>query len=78
MMVNPFFLLLFFVLVYVAVLYESSAALALCLLFVFWFAGSILQLLYNIRKVQVDFPPSAHSGKENQAVFTLAVKNPRQ
>lgn len=76
MMVNPFFLLLFFVLVYVAVLYESSAALALCLLFVFWFAGSILQLLYNIRKVQVDFPPSAHSGKENQAVFTLAVKNP--
>ena len=76
MMINPFFLLVFFVLLYLAVLYESNAALALCLLFVFWFVGSILQLLYNIQKVRMDFPPSANSSKENQAVFTLTVKNP--
>lgn len=61
---------------YMAVLYKSSPALALCLLFLFWTAASMFQLLYSRKKVQVDFPFSARTGaKENQAVFTFTVKN---
>ena len=75
-MISPFFLLLFLFLLYMSVLYKSSSSLALCLLFLFWAAASVFQLLYSRKKVQVDFPFSAHTGaKESQAVFTFTVKN---
>lgn len=75
-MISPFFLLLFLFLLYMSVLYKSSSSLALCLLFLFWAAASVFQLLYSRKKVQVDFPFSAHTGaKESQAVFTFTIKN---
>ena len=75
-MIHPFFLLLFFVLLYTAVLYKSGAALTLCVLFIFWFIASVFHVLYNLRKVQIDFPFSAYTGKkEQQAIFTFTVKN---
>lgn len=75
-MINPFFFLVFLLLLYVAVLYESSGALALCLVLLLWIAGSIFQLLYGIRHLEADLPFSARSGKEiDQAVFTFTLKN---
>ena len=75
-MIHPFFLLLFFVLLYTAVLYKSGAALTLCVLFIFWFLASVFHVLYNLRKVQINFPFSAYTGKkEQQAIFTFTVKN---
>ena len=75
-MIHPCFLLLFFVMLYIAVLYKSGAALTLCILFLFWILASVFQVLYSFRRVQIDFPFSAYTGeKEQQAVFTFTVKN---
>lgn len=75
-MINPLFVLLFFILLYTAILYQSQAALALCVLFIFWILASFFQVLYCRRKIKIDFPFSAYTGeKEQQAVFTFTIKN---
>ena len=75
-MINPLFVLLFCILLYTAVLYQSQAALALCVLFIFWILASFFQVLYCRRKIKIDFPFSAYTGeKEQQAVFTFTIKN---
>ena len=70
-MIHPFFLLLFFVLLYTAVLYKSGAALTLCVLFIFWFLASVFHVLYNLRKVQIDFPFSAYAAIEHIPVIEV-------
>ena len=75
-MINLLFVLLFFILLYTAVLYQSQAALALCVLFIFWSLASFFQVLYCRKMIRIDLPFSAYTGsKEQQAVFTFTLKN---
>lgn len=75
-MIQPFFLVVFAILSYLAVLYESKAALAACLVLIFWLLGGIFQLYDGFRKCRIELPFSAHAGeKEDQVVFTFTVSN---
>lgn len=74
-MINPFFLLLFFILLYTAVLYKSQAALTVCILFIFWILASAVHVLYCCRNVHIDFSSSDAELKGQQANFTFTVKN---